>query len=169
MKLSQSRFISIVALGLCASTSLNVYADSNSCAGSSNMTVEKQSAMQIESADGHMLLLSRDSGPLESEGLFAGGTAIDQNVNQLHQGNGNGYGYYTVVTDEGTAVAKWKGTVSTVMKDGNPITSFKGKWDFADGSGKFQNIKGGGVYDGYFTSATTRVINWKGQCILANK
>lgn len=169
MKSSQTPFISIAALVLFVGTSLNVYAESNSCAGSSTMTVEQQNAMLIAAADGHMVLLTQDAGPVESTGIFESGTAIDQNVHQLYQGNGNGYGYYTVTTDQGTAVAKWSGTVNTIIKDGNPFTSFKGKWEFANGSGKFQDITGGGVYDGYFTSASTRVVNWKGQCILAHK
>ena len=169
MKSTQSRFTYIAALTLFTCISLNSHAESNSCAGSSTMTVEKQDAMPVLAADGHMVLLTQDAGPVESTGIFERGTAIDQNVHQLHQGNGNGYGYYTVTTSAGTAVAKWNGTVSTVVKDGTPMTSFKGKWEFANGSGKFQNIKGHGVYDGYFTSATTRVVNWKGSCILANK
>ena len=48
------------------------------------------------------------------------------------------------------------------MKDGNPMTTFKGKWEYASGTGKYAGIKGKGDYNGYFTSQTNYVIDWKG-------
>lgn len=157
----------IVVSALLVSPAFNASADTNQCEGSSTMTVEKQEAMPVSSSEGHLLLLTQDSGPVTSTGIFTSGTATDQNIHQLYQGNGHGHGFYTINTDEGNIVAKWEGYVKTVMAEGQPNISFKGKWEFASGTGKFNNIKGNGVYDGYFTSANTRVVNWKGLCILA--
>lgn len=168
MKLSKLLVISITSSTLFVTASASLYAASM-CEGQSNMTAEQQHALPVNEANGHMLLLMQDSGPMKSTGLFGDGSATDQGMNRLYQGNGEGQGYYTIKTDEGTSVAQWQGTVSTVVKDGVPNTSFKGTWKLISGSGKFENIKGRGVYDGYFTSESTRVINWKGTCTLASQ
>lgn len=165
MKSTQTHIKTIAALTLLGCASLNVFAESGNIAGSTTQTVVKQDALQIANADGNMLLTTQYTGDFKNTGsvsLFDNATAENKEVVQLTQGNGIGSGYYTLKQGNDSTVAKWSGTVSTVMKDGNPMTSFNGKWEFVGGSGKYHNIKGKGVYDGYFTSETTSVVNWKG-------
>lgn len=138
------------------------------CQGHSKMTSEQQHVLPVSEADGHILMLSQDSGPMESIGVIGNGTATDRGMNRLFQGNGEGQGYHTLNTKDGAVVVQWSGTVKTIIKDNIPNTSFKGTWEIIHGSGKFQNMEGYGDYDGYFTSETTRVINWKGTCTLAS-
>jgi len=164
MKLNQQGITTAATLALLACVSFNVCAESGNIGGNSALT-NNQDAMQIANADGHMLMVAKGKGTLKSTGStsFMDGANVDnQEVAQLFQGNGQDAGYYTVSNNDGSTVAKWNGTVSTVMKDGNPMTSFKGKWEYVGGSGKYQHIKGNGDFTGYFTSATESVINWKG-------
>lgn len=165
-KKSHTKFVSMMTTALALCTAANVYA-SSACEGSSKMTTDQQHVLPVAHADGHMLMLLEDSGPMQSK-FLGNGTATDQGMNRLFQGNGEGQGYQTIVTDEGTVVVEWTGTVSTVIKDNTPNTSFEGSWEVIQGSGKFVNMEGQGVYDGYLTSETTRVINWKGTCALAS-
>lgn len=167
MKKSQTLLISLITASLYMGSAANAYAGS-SCEGHSAMTAEQQYVLPVTEAQGHMLMLLQDSGPMESEGVIGNGTATDRGMDRLFQGNGEGQGYYTIKTDEGNVVVKWLGTVSTVLKGNIPNTSFKGTWEVLKGSGKFLNMKGQGDYDGYFTSEKTRVINWKGTCTLAS-
>lgn len=166
MKTSQTLFIPIVTAVLFMASAANIYASSH-CEGQSRMTAEQQHVLPVTEADGHMLMLLQDSGPMKSVGVIGNGTATDRGMNRLFQGNGEGQGYHTLKTDEGTVVVQWQGTVTTVMNDDRPSTSFTGTWQVIKGSGKFLNMEGQGNYDGYFTSEETRVINWKGTCRLA--
>lgn len=166
MKQSQRILLPAISAALLMGSTA-VYADSP-CEGHSKMTAEQQHVLPVAEADGHMLMLLQDSGPMMSEGVIGNGTATDRGMNRLFQGNGEGQGYHTLSTDEGTVVVKWEGTVSTVVKDNVPNTSFEGSWEVLKGSGKFVGMEGHGNYDGYFTSENTRVINWKGTCALAS-
>lgn len=162
MKLAQKSFTSIAALTLLACASLNVYAQSGSTSGSSALTYSDRKVVQIPNTQGEMLQLATVNGTLKSEGPMNGGSVINEETAQLFQGNGDHAGYYTVTTADGSTVAKWSGKVTTVMKDGNPMTTFKGKWEYVGGSGKYQSIKGKGDYNGYFTAADSYVVDWKG-------
>lgn len=166
MKKYHTLLTSVLATTLFMGSAANVYAGS-ACKGHSTMTAEQQYALPVTQADGHMVMLLQDAGPMESTGVIGNGTALDQGMNRLFQGNGEGQGYHTLSTDEGTVVVQWAGTVNTVMKDNIPNTSFKGTWQVIQGSGKFLNMDGHGDYNGYFTSEKTRIINWKGTCSLA--
>lgn len=167
MKNTQKLLVPVMTATLFLGSTAIVYAGS-SCEGQSNMTAEQQHVLPVQEADGHMLMLLQDAGPMASKGVIGDGTATDRGMNRLFHGNGEGQGYYTLKTDEGNVVVQWQGTVSTVMKDDVPNTSFKGTWEVLKGSGKFLNMEGQGDYDGYFTSEKTRVINWKGTCDLAS-
>lgn len=161
MKLTQTRFTSLAALAILA-TSLNAYAESGSTSGSSALTYSDRKVVQIPNTQGEMLQLATVKGTLKSDGPMNGGSVVNEEDAQLFQGNGDHAGYYTVTAVDGSTVAKWSGKVTTVMKDGNPMTTFKGKWEYVGGSGKYQNIKGKGDYNGYFTAADTYVVDWKG-------
>ncbi len=162
MNLAQTSLTSISALTLLASASLNVYAESGSIGGSSALTYSERKVVQIPNTKGEMLMLATVKGTLKSTGPMDGGSVVNEEIAQLFQGNGDQSGYYTVTSADGSTVAKWDGKVTTVMKDGNPMTTFKGKWEYAGGSGKYQSIKGKGDYNGYFTAADAYVVDWKG-------
>lgn len=162
MNLAQTRFASAAALTLLACASLNVYAESGSIGGSSALTYSDRKVVQIPNTHGEMLQLATVKGTLKSTGPMDGGSVVNEEVAQLFQGNGDHSGYYTITSADDSTVAKWNGKVTTVMKDGNPMTSFKGKWEYVGGSGKYQNIKGKGDYNGYFTAADAYVVDWKG-------
>lgn len=166
MKKSKTLLVQIMSLVLFMGGTATVYAGSP-CEGHSKMTAEQQYVLPVIEADGHMLMLVQDTGPMKSEGVIGDGTATDRGMSRLFQGNGEGQGYHTLKTNDGNVVVQWQGTVSTVMKADVPNTSFKGTWEVIKGSGKFLNMEGQGHYDGYFTSEKTRVINWKGTCKLA--
>ena len=163
MKLAQTRLTSVAALTLLACASLNVYAESGNTSGSSALTYSERKVVQIPNTNGEMLQLATVKGTLKSSGPMDGGSVVNEEVAQLFQGNGDHAGYYTVTSADGSTIAKWSGKVTTEMKDGNPMTTFKGKWEYVGGSGKYQNIKGKGDYNGYFTAADAYVVDWKGR------
>lgn len=137
------------------------HANAEPVAGQGKCTY-KPTASNVANTDGYAVMLSETT-CTPSGGLIEGATVLNQEVANLHQGTGDHSGYYTITNGTDATIAKWSGKVNTVMKDGNPMTSFKGQWEYVGGSGKFQGIKGKGDYNGYFTSATEYTVDWKGK------
>lgn len=163
-----SRLLLILLLEVIARIS-PALAEDQHCAGSSELSNVQQVVMPIPHTEGHMLMISEDHGSVDTISMFADAVAVDHAINQLDHGNGHGSGYFSLETEDGAAVSKWKGSVKTLMKDGLPVVGYKGTWRFISGTGKFTGISGMGTYHGYFTAENTRIIHWKGTCILTNE
>ena len=156
--INKQRFMTTAVFALFSLAGINAHAES--VAGQGKCTY-KPTAANVANTDGYAVMLS-ETKCNPSGGLIEGATVLNQEVANLHQGNGDHSGYYTITNGTDSTIAKWNGKVNTVMKAGNPMTSFKGEWEYVGGTGKFQGIKGQGEYNGYFTSATEYTVDWKG-------
>ena len=152
------RLIATTVFTLFSLTAINVSAES--VAGQGKCTY-KPIVANIANTDGYAVSLSETT-CASSGGFIEGATVSNPEIANLHQGNGDNSGYYTITNGTDSTVAKWSGKVTTIMKDGNPMTSTKGQWEYVGGTGKFAGIKGKGEYSGYFTSATEYTVDWKG-------
>jgi hypothetical protein len=153
---TKTRLISAIVLSVAC---LNSNAESVS--GHSQCTY-KPTALNISNTDGYAVMMSETSCDFSGGGFNDGATVSNPEVANLHQGTGEHSGYYTLGNGSDSTIAKWSGNVTTVMKDGNPMTSFKGKWEYVGGTGKFAGVKGKGEYAGHFISANEYVVDWKG-------
>lgn len=151
----------ITAVVFAVSSLATINANAEPVAGQGKCTY-KPTAANVANTDGYAVMLSETTCD-SSGGFIEGATVLNQEVANLHQGTGDHSGYYTITNGTDSTIAKWSGKVNTVMNDGNPMTSFKGQWEYVGGSGKFQGIKGKGDYNGYFTSATEYTVEWKGR------
>lgn len=122
----------------------------------------KPTAANIANTDGYAVMLSETT-CTSSGGFIEGATVSNPEISNLHQGNGENSGYYTITNGIDSTIAKWSGKVTTVIKDGNPMTSSKGQWEYVGGTGKYKDIKGKGEFHTYFTSATEYTVDWKGR------
>lgn len=153
---------SVIATAVFAAFSLaSINANAESIEGQGKCTY-KPTVASVNNTDGYAVMLSETT-CTSSGGFIEGATGLNQEVANLHQGTGDHSGYYTITNGVDATIAKWSGKVNTVMKDGNPMTSFKGQWEYVGGAGKYQGIKGEGEYNGYFTSATEYTVDWKGK------
>ena len=139
----------------------SINANAESIAGQSKCTY-KPTAANVANTDGYAVMMSDTSCTFTGSGFAEGATVSNPEIANLHQGTGEHSGYYTITNGTDSTIAKWNGRVNTVMKDGNPMTSFKGQWEYVGGTGKFAGIRGKGEYNGYFTSATEYTVDWKG-------
>ena len=144
---------------LCSLAAIN--ANAESIAGQSKCFY-KPTVANVGNTDGYAVMFSDTNCSFSGSGFNEGATVSNPEIANLHQGTGDHSGYYTITNGVDATVAKWNGNVNTVMKDGNPMTSFKGQWEYVGGTGKFQGINGKGEYSGYFTSATEYTVDWKG-------
>ena len=151
--------IAAAVFSLFSLTSIN--ANAEPVAGQGKCTY-KPTVANIANTDGFAVSLSETT-CASSGGFIEGATVTNPEIANLHQGNGDNSGYYTITNGTDSTVAKWNGKVTTIMKDGSPMTTTKGQWEYVSGTGKFAGIKGKGEYNGYFTSTTEYTVDWKGK------
>ncbi len=128
--------------------------------GSIDAAYVKRDAQPI--SEGHMLVLSESSGTSANPGGLVDGFAVSiKDVVDLRQGNGPQQGYVIYTNGSHRQVVKIDGMVTTVMQDGQPKTTFKGKYTIAPSDGTL-GIEGSGTYSGYFKSENDYHVDWEG-------
>ena len=133
--------------------------------GGFEASVVSQNILPID-AQGHILRIAESSGKsTASTGAFLNGwTAVNKELNDLSQGNGPSRGHVTFSKGPDSVTASWVGTtVTTLAKDGTPMTSSTGTWNYTAGSGKYATIIGSGTFRQDFTSETTYVVTFDGK------
>jgi len=110
----------------------------------------KMEQMKLDDTEGHTLNSYEAKGA--GTGSVGGFTFVNQGMSDLVKGNGTHFGYYKATDKDGHVYfAKWQGKVSTTMSpEGRPIVKFGGTWSFTKGTGKWENVQGGGTYKGMF-------------------
>jgi hypothetical protein len=84
----------------------------------------------------------------------------------LVEGNGAQRGYFV---DEHTDGNRDFGTFEGKVVTANGQTSIEGTWKYRGGTGKFNNLTGGGTYKGRLTSPVDVENTWEGTYQLAEK
>jgi hypothetical protein len=163
-KLAQSfAMLSVVAsIGLVSTTAL---ADKIKESGSFDATYVKKDAQPIPDQDGHALSLSDAKGVSKNTsgtGYLDGFSVNIRDFADLTQGTGPHQGYVIYAKEPDQQVVRMEGLVTTTMKDGQPNTTFKGKWVVVNSKGALAGMKGEGTYSGYFTAEDKFHVDWEG-------
>jgi hypothetical protein len=138
----------------------------NAMSGKANLTYTKREVLPVGDTEGHVLMLTEASGPNTSTGgwdFMKGATATSRSQLDLTKGNGTQSGYFSLSKEEDMTTVSYSGTVRTVLTpEGKPFTSFSGEWKYVKCAGIYEGCTGQGVYQGYFTSETDSVVEFKG-------
>ena len=134
--------------------------------GKATMTYIKKEVVPIGDTEGHILMLAVSSGLNSNTGnsdFMEGATATTRSTADLTKGNGPQSGYFTLSKDENETVAKYNGTIKTVLSpDKKPMTSFSGKWKYVKCAGIYEGCTGEGTYQGHFISENDYIVHYKG-------
>ena len=152
----------LALLGLASTTAL---AEKVKESGSFDASYVKHDVQPIPDQDGHMLTLSDAQGVSKNTGgtgYLDGFSANVRDFADLTQGTGPQQGYVIYAKGSDQQVVKIDGMVTTAMKDGQPNTTFKGKWSVVSTKGALAGIKGEGTYSGYFTAEDKYHVDWEG-------
>ena len=150
------------AIGLTSSAAL---AGNMKDSGSIDATYAKRDVQPIADADGHVLMLTDAVGTSKNTagtGYLEGFSIDAREIMDLTQGNGPSQGYVTFSNGGDQQIVKINSTVTTVMKDGHPSTTMKGKWSIVKATGHLAGIQGDGTYAGYFTAEDKFHVDWEG-------
>ena len=149
--------VAVIGLG-----STGAFADKVKDAGSIDGTYVKRDIQVIPDQEGHMLLLTESTGTSSNSGGLVDGFSVTvREIADLRQGNGTQQGYVIYTKGSERQVVKIDGTVTTVMQDGQPKTTFKGNYTIAPSDGTL-GIEGQGTYSGYFKSENDYHVDWEG-------
>ena len=135
-------------------------------AGKISATVTKGYNFKVSDREGHIFQISKSEGINTSTGknsIMDGALVVNNNFSDLVKGNGPHQGYIILSKDGSTTVAKWEGKVTTVLSGKIPKTTMEGTFTYISGTGKFEDIQGGGKYKGMYISAKTYLVDWDGE------
>ena len=142
------------------------HAGTNEMSGEATMAYTKKEVVPIGDIEGHIIMLGVSSGLNSNTGnwdFMEGATATTHSTADLTKGNGPQVGYFTLSKEGNETVAKFSGTIKTVLsKDKKPITSFSGEWKYIKCAGKYEGCSGEGTYKGHFISENAYTVEYKG-------
>jgi hypothetical protein len=141
--------------------------DSSEDFRSSGVAVRQAGSHRCSRLEGHMLALGEMRGTNQNTSasdFFADASAVNVETADLMQGNGTHQGYYTMRNGGDAVTAKWHGAVTTVLgPNQQPHTSFKGTWEYIQGTGRYRGIEGSGLYEGEFLTQDRYLVRWQGE------
>ena len=144
-------------------------AGTNEMSGKATMTYTKKEVVPIGDTEGHILMLSVAIGTNSNTGnwdFMDGAAATTRSTAELTKGNGPQAGYFTLSKDGNETVAKYKGTIKTVLSpEKKPIITFSGEWKYIKCAGIYEGCTGEGTYQGNFISENDYIVEFKGTLI----
>ena len=135
-------------------------------AGTMTMTEARVDSMAISIGESHIMSLMRSTGTNAASGepkFMDGAQAENSSFSDLVLGNGLHNGYTVLAMNGNSVFVEWKGTVTTVPGEKEPLTSFAGTYMWIGGTGEYAKITGNGTYKGHFTSKTAYTAEWTGE------
>ena len=152
----------VAALGIGATGAL---AGNVTDSGSIDATYAKRDVQPIPDQEGHVLMLTDANGTntnTSGQDFLDGFSFNAREILDLTKGNGPSQGYVTFTKGDVRQIVKINARVTTVMKDGQPQTTFKGKWRIIKATGSYAGMQGDGTYSGYYTAEDKFHVDWKG-------
>lgn len=157
--------LTMVAFVLVAAAAV-AEAQVSAMSGKATIKYTKREVVPVGDAEGHILLLGEASGPNVNTGksdFMSGATATSRSTSDLTKGNGTQSGYFILSKDGNQTVAKFTGTVKTILSpEGKPLTSIAGEWKYVKCTGAYEGCTGQGVYQGNFLSENEIGVEYKG-------
>jgi len=127
--------------------------------------VTKMEKFKIDDTEGHFVTINENRG-VTSDGKF---TRYFTSKSDLIKGNGSlsGYGKYVEIKDGDAYFVKFQGPVSTTKSpEGKLKISFKGTYSYTKGTGKFENIQGGGTFTGRYIGKGILSVDVEGESFI---
>ena len=116
-------------------------ADKLKDSGSVDMTYVEHCGQPIPDEDDHMFVFNVGEGTSTNKGGLVDGFSVRfWEITDLRQGGGVQQGYVTYSKGSDQRVDRVDGIVTTILKDGQPRTTFEGKWVMIKGMGTLAGI-----------------------------
>jgi hypothetical protein len=155
-------FVILTALAAAGLVTTSVSADNLNDSGSVDMAYVKRDGQPIPDQDAHMFIFNEAEGTSTNKGGLVDGFSVRvREVDDLRQGAGTQQGYVIYSNGSDQRVDRFYGMV-TISKDGQPKTTFEGRWVMIYGAGALAGMEAAGTYVGYFTAEDRFHVDWEG-------
>ena len=124
--------------------------------------VTEMERFEVGDTEGHFISILQNKG-VSSDGKFV---RYFTTRSDLIKGNGtlSGYGQYVEVKDGDAIFLKFDGSVSTIKSpEGKLKITFKGPYSYTKGTGKYENIQGGGTFSGGYIGEGIMYVDVEGE------
>ena len=136
-------------------------------AGKQTMAFTKQERSMVGDVESHMLSLVEVEGVNLSTGsteFCNGAQVINLIFSDLVNFSGPIQGYSIIKKGNDSFHAKFEGKITTTTSsDGTPLTTIEATMTWIKGTGKYQNIKGGGTAKGRYIASNIYTLDWEGE------
>jgi hypothetical protein len=152
-----------VVIGMAAA---GAEAQVNAMSGKATLKYTAKTVVPVGDAEGHILMVADATGLNTNTGkwdFMSGAVASSRGTADLTKGNGPQSGYFILTKEGSQTVAKYTGTVKTILSpEGKPLTSISGEWKYVSCGGAYAGCTGQGGYQGDFLSQDEYVVEFKG-------
>ncbi len=156
-------FVILTALAAAGLVTTSASADMLNDSGGVDAAYVKRDGQPIPDQDGHMLAFNEAEGTSTNKGGLVDGFSVRvREVDDLRQGTGTQQGYVIYSNGSDQRVDRFYGMVTTITKDGQPKTTFEGRWVMIYGAGALAGSEAQGTYVGYFTAEDRFHVDWEG-------
>ncbi|MBW6492882.1 MAG: hypothetical protein K0B15_16990 [Lentimicrobium sp.] len=153
----------ILTLGMATAAAQQKY----QIAGEQTMAFTKQERSMVGDFEGHMLSLAEAEGVNINTGsteFLNGAQVINFITSDLVNFSGPIQGYTISKKGNDSFYAKYEGKITTaISSDGTPLTTIEATMTWIKGTGKYQNIKGGGTAKGRYIASNIYTLEWEGE------
>jgi hypothetical protein len=148
---------SIFALGLTSSLAQ----EKTKFAGKRFGVMTKTEVIKVDDTEGHIITLGESKGV----DVITGDQFVSSGFSDSVKGNGTHWGYSKAIAPDGSvAFSPFKMKVTTTLSpQGKPISTFEGTFSFTKGTGKWENIQGGGTFKGKMIGPGIYMYDWEGE------
>ena len=165
---NMARALSSCLVLACVLVASSLYAEQpTKISGKITAEITRQDTVAVGDTEGHNMYLQVSDGTNSStgeEGFMAGALIHNVAFADIVRGNGVHQGYVKFTKGGSSAFAGWEGKVTTTLtSDSTSVISHEGTFSYIGGTGRFENIKGGGKYSGRYTSTGGYVTEWQGE------
>ncbi len=121
----------------------------------------KYEVIKLDDIEGHVLVQHGWKGV----DVVTGAQVFTSGSSDYVKGNGTHRTYSKMVDPDGdVSFNKAEGrTTTTLSPEGKPVTTIKGAFSFIRGTGKYENIHGGGKYKGKLIGPGILTYEWEGE------
>ncbi len=135
--------------------------------GKVTATIVDQLTLEPVDVPGHVCVLTKDEGANASTGIstFMDGAVVSNTAfADLINGSGEMYGYLTHTLNNESVSIRWEAQQTmTGMTGATPGLTFDGTFSFVSGTGRSEDIEGGGTFTGEYISKTVWISDWEGE------
>jgi hypothetical protein len=137
-------------------------------AGAAELKYIKREQVPVPGQEGHTLLIGEAHGRNRNT---AGDTFLadaETTVVEIADIRHNGVtqeGYIWMGKGADSALARWTGTakIKGTAEQPQPQISFRGIWEYIQGTGRYEGIQGSGTYEGEFLDEERYAVRWEGE------